>query len=107
MICRNNNCHTSDQKKKYRKIIFTSARGQFILLLVSKFILKNLLAMIHKRFNPTRRLIWATFLLTVFIHPAIKYRHTVNNVDARVVENSNLQKPAADVRAVNNIVAVQ
>lgn len=54
--------------------------------------------MIHKRFNHTRHLIWATFLLTIFIGSAVT--HKANNAGAFIIENTLQQKPATETPAL-------
>jgi hypothetical protein len=52
--------------------------------------------MIHKRFNHTRHLIWATFLLTVFAGPAVTNRHLAPAAGIFAIEKSAPHKPVAD-----------
>ncbi len=54
--------------------------------------------MIHKRFNHTRHLIWATFLLTIFIGSAVT--HKTNKAGAFVNENNLPQKPGTETPAL-------
>jgi hypothetical protein len=52
--------------------------------------------MIHKRFNHTRHLIWATFLLTVFAGQAVTNRHLAPVAGIFAIEKSAPHKSAID-----------
>lgn len=55
--------------------------------------------MIHRRFNHTRHLVWAAFLLTLFVSSAATHRHKGLTTAQ--------QQMAAEKIAIVNIVAVK
>jgi len=55
--------------------------------------------MIHKRFNHTRHLIWAAFLLTLFVGSAATHRQKESTT---VQQEMSVEKVAS-----NNIIAVK
>lgn len=60
--------------------------------------------MIHKRFNHTRHLVWAAFLLTVFVSSAVTHQAKQINV---VQQLTVAIKPATSEPVLGNTIAIK